>query len=392
MIAGLGLVTPLGHSAWQTFRALLEGRRISDRAAALGAGDGGCDPMALVRAVGCCAVSPHSATDPAVELAERAARSALDEARLEPEEPKVWLGVSKGAMAALSEAADIFNTSLPASDRVAQARRPLVGALGPAGWMGAELSRRLGCRLPRTMVAACASSLTALDAARRDLLRGPVGRAALVVTAEASLLPMFVHSYRRLGVLPRLTADAYRALPLDERRGGFVLSEQAAAVVLRAVDVVEPGQIELVDTATASEAHHVVLPAPGMPALAQLARRLLCGRDIDLLHPHATGTQDNDATELAALLPHVPRDADVYACKGALGHGLGAAGLTALVIACLCARSERRPPMSWLDQPISCGRALQRDSDRHRCFRRQAVFAAGFGGHVAGAVIECRCS
>lgn len=399
MIAGLGLVTPLGLSAWQTFRALLDGRAISDRAAALdgagggnaaGVGDGGCDPMALVRAVGCCSVSPHSPTDPAVELAERAARSALDEARIGPGDTRVWLGVSKGAMAALSAAAGIFNTLLPAGGREAQARRALAVALGPAGWMGAELSRRLGCPPPRTMVAACASSLTALDAARRDLLCAAVGRTALVVTAEASLLPMFVHSYRRLGVLPRLTPDAYRAMPLDQRRGGFVLSEQAAAVVLRAVDVVEPGQIELVDTGAAAEAHHVVLPAPGMPALAQLAARLLRSRDIDLLHPHATGTRDNDAAELAALLPLVPRDADVYACKGALGHGLGAAGLTALVIACLCARTGRRPPMPWLDQPIACGRALRRDGDRHRCFHRHAVFAAGFGGHVAGAVIECR--
>jgi 3-oxoacyl-(acyl-carrier-protein) synthase len=185
-----------------------------------------------------------------------------------------------------------------------------------------------------------------------------------------------------------MTPQTYRALPLDQRRDGFVLSEQAAAIVLRAVDDFQPGQIELLATATADEAHHVVLPAPGMPALQWLAAQLLRDRRIDLLHPHATGTRENDAAELAALLPHIAPDCDVYACKGALGHGLGAAGLTALVIACLCARTGQRPPMPWLRQPIACGHALERQPRQCGPLRSHAVFAAGFGGHVAAAVIQ----
>ncbi len=391
VIAGLGLVTPLGHSAWQTFRALLDGRTLGDRAASLPEHT---DPLPLVRSVGCCALTLHSATDPAVDLAEHAARAALADAGLLAVEPAAWLGVSKGAMTAWRQTIAAVRPShphpgpLPARERETETSRALVAALGPAAWMGAELSRRLGCTLPRSVVAACASSLTALDAARRHLLRGPVGASALVVSAEASLLPLFVHSYQRLGVLPPLNPAQYRARPLDERRCGFVLSEQGAAVVLRVADG-EPvhGETELLDTAVGAEGHHLILPAPDMPALRHLAERLMAAREIDLLHPHATGTAENDAAELDALLPLVSESTDIYACKGALGHGLGAAGLTALVIAVLCARTGRRPPMPWLDQPIACRHRLTAEGPTSRHLRTQAIFAAGFGGHVAGAVI-----
>ena len=81
---------------------------------------------------------------------------------------------------------------------------------------------------------------------------------------------------------------------------------------------------------------------------------------------------------------------DVYACKGAIGHGLGVSGLAALVLACLCARAGRRPPMPWLTEPIDSPLAPSRDARFARnanASSTQAVFAAGFGGHVAGAVI-----
>lgn len=390
VIAGLGLVTPLGHSAWRTFRALLDGRTLGDRAASL---PDQADPLAVVRSIGCCALTPHSATDPAVDLAEHAARAALADAGLLAVEPAAWLGVSKGAMTAWRQTVATVRPGHPHPDPLPGRERgqdALVMALGPAGWMGAELSRRLGCTLPRTVVAACASSLTALDAARRHLLRGPVGASALVVSAEASLLPLFIHSYQRLGVLPPLNPAQYRARPLDERRCGFVLSEQGAAVVLRVADgELVHGEIELLDTAVGAEGHHLILPAPDMPALRHLAERLMADREIDLLHPHATGTAENDAAELDALLPSVSESTDIYACKGALGHGLGAAGLTALVIAVLCAHTGRRPPMPWLDQPIACRHRLTAEGPTSRHLRTQAIFAAGFGGHVAGAVIGC---
>ena len=217
---------------------------------------------------------------------------------------------------------------------------------------------------------------------------------------------MFVHSYERLGVLPPLDPKRYRARPLDRARSGFVLSEVGAAVVLER----SPGRsdatprttpsprrraIELLDTATASESYDILRTSPDMPALHHVASALLSRHKVTTLHPHATGTLDHDPVELS-VYQKILRDQPLqtYACKGALGHGLGAAGLTALVIACLSATTNRLPPMPWLTDPLSPTldpRPQTPDPITLDPHTPHAIFAAGFGGHVAGAVIQANC-
>ncbi|MCC7145965.1 MAG: hypothetical protein IT443_05925 [Phycisphaeraceae bacterium] len=386
IVTGCGLVTPLGYSPWQTFRALLDGKTIADKAANLPTD---ISPIQLVRAVGCVHAAAYNTHDPAIELAERAARSALEEAALLPADVLPFLGVSKGAMHALHSAPGNFPKGAlvlpPAPDA------PLAVALGPIAYLAYHLQRRLGIARPTSVVAACASGLTALHLAGQHLRQlAALGqyRSALVVSAEASLLPMFIHSYKRLGVLAPLKPDQYRALPLDQQRQGFLLSEQSAALVIQAVPQVQPGQIELQDIAVASESFHLIQPDPNMTSLRILAGKMLASAPPDLLHPHATGTVEQDQAELNAYAPFLSQNSDVYACKGAIGHGLGVAGLASLIIACLCAKTRRRPPMPWLTDPVSCHPPLSASSRPLPAQSRHAVFAAGFGGHLAAAILQ----
>lgn len=378
VVAGVGLLTPLGFSAWETFTGLLAGRTVADR---LGRLPADVDAVGRVRAIGAVAVGQHGAGDAAVELAERAAREALTEAGADALGMPCWLGTSKGAVGALPAAGGVRTP--------AQARAV---ALGPCGFLSHELRRRLRVGQVQHHVAACASSLQALHAARLHLMTEPgvvPGRTALVVTSEAALLPAFIHSYRRLGVLA--PQGDYAGRPLDERRQGFVLAEAGAAVVLRVTEQVQPGELELVDTAVAAEAFDLIRPSPGMPALRRVAARLAGHGRIDMVHPHAPGTPDHDPIELDALEAGLGRACSslprVYAAKGALGHGLGAAGLTSLVLAALMARSRRVPPMPWREQPLAHpllgeGEGPLVEGSTH------AVFAAGFAGHVAAALIR----
>lgn len=385
VVAGVGLITPLGMGAWPTFRALLEGRSISDRTAAL---PDGLPPTDLALAIGGVSAARHTATDPAVELAERAAREAAAMANVPAESLGLWLGTSKGAVARLSTR---LGMGLPLDEQCQETI-----ALGPHGYLAHQLARRLGATPQRQHVAACASGLVALDAARRHLaFADGYGQAqyALVVTADAALTPAFVHSYLRLGVLADPTPDGYRQRPLDHRRRGFMLSELGAAVLLRKLPVGQApraGEIELVHTATACEADHMIHSSPAMPALEhvaqQLATSLPAGQPLDVLHPHAPGTPEHDPVELDVLQSVFGESPRLYACKGAIGHGLGSAGLASLVIAALAIRTRQVPPMPWLDQPIFPLRdpaPLRRDRPQSH-----AVFAAGFGGHTAGALLR----
>ncbi len=392
VISGVGLISPLGSSAWSTFRALLAGQTICQRAAGL---PSAVDPVRLVRRVGECALAQHGCADPAIDLAERASREACFEAGADPRGIDAVVGSSKGAVCALADVLAQFHRGH--RGRVGAASgAPMVVAMGPHAFLSQRLRNRLGLRTARHVVSACSSGLAALHLASQTLRGLDADRRPqkiLVVSAEAALLPLFIHSYHRLGVLCPLRPDAYCARPLAASRDGFVLSQLAAAVVVRRVESVVPGQIELVDTAMANEACDLVRPASRMEALDHVARRLMINCRVDVLHPHAPGTVDHDEVELSVLGRCAPAGCQVYASKGALGHGLGAAGLVSLVVACLCARTGRRPPMPWLRSPMPAPPALSpalraQPAQTLQPLRTHAVFAAGFGGHVAGAVVR----
>ncbi|MDX1681632.1 MAG: beta-ketoacyl synthase N-terminal-like domain-containing protein, partial [Phycisphaeraceae bacterium] len=382
VIAGAGLLTPLGHSAWATFGALDQGKSLSDRLARMPAD---IPPVDLVRAAGGVGPVRHDPTDPVVALMERAAREAATEAQVSLNHLPAFLATSKGAVTALQAALAPARSSLDAPNPVGPAAAV---ALGPHGYAAAELTRRTGICVLGHHVAACASSLVALDAARRCLLAPDGPDAVLVATAEASLLPMFIHSYQRLGVLAPLTVDDYHSRPLDEQRQGFCLAEMGAAVILRrpTPDDDNPALPRLLDTAVAAEAYDLVRSAPGLPALTRLAGEVAERWQPSLVHVHAPGTADHDPAEATAV-GNGENSPDLYAVKGAIGHGLGAAGLVSLVIARCCHRAHRRPPMPWLTDPVDGAGHVGPDATPLPDGSHQAVLAAGFGGHVASTVI-----
>jgi len=394
LIAGFGLVSPLGASAWQTFSTLLAGKTLAERTGAL---PDDIAPVDLVRAVGSVTSAQHTATDPAVELAERATREAAMAGGVQPQGLPAFVGTSKGAVHALTAALrnKQKNPPSPALQPPPTPDAHPAFALGPHGYLSHHLRQRLGLDLIHHHVAACASSLTALHHARLSLLRGQDNH-ALVITAEASLLPVFIHSYRKLGVLAPQTKVGYRERPMDNARQGFVLGEAGAAVLLRRVPIEDepmPGETELIDTATAAEAYNIVRPSPTMPALRHIAEQLFTGRHIDIIHPHAPGTTDHDPVELNVYADVLKRSGQLtmpqlYACKGALGHSLGAAGLSALVIACLSAKARQHPPMPWLTSPIDSPFQLSTQNSNLKPSSTHAIFAAGFAGHTAGAIIR----
>ena len=389
-LVGWGLITPLGDSAWTTFTCLLAGRTLADRAKLLPPDT---EPVALARALGCVSSVQNCAADPAVELAERAAREAVAMAGLTADNLPMWLGTSKGAVARLS---DKLTFNRPIDEDTA-----CCVTLGPHAYLAHRLNRRLHTRPMTHHVAACSSSLFALDRARRALLNrdDPGQPLALVCSADAAITPAFVHSYRRLGVLGRMTAADINQRPLDERRLGFMLSEMGVAVLLKRIEPNEPWPeraIQLVSTATACEPYDLIRSPTTMTGLSKLWQQVTDGQTMEVIHPHAPGTREHDPAELDALLPapspagaHTP---DLYAVKGAIGHGLGASGLASLVVAAMCLRTGKRPPMPWLSEPMKhpSGRRLKTGPAARPCRRSgsQAVLAAGFGGHLAAAVLQ----
>jgi len=399
-ITGVGLVTPLGRSTWKTASARLAGRTIADR---LASAPEGADALTLARLTGGSSFAGFTTSDPAVELAERAAREALADARRDRDDASLdepWptiVASSKGAIGALLGIGAAGAEHHRDGRATVRAGRQ-AAALGPHAYLAGELRDRLGLDEITCVVSACATSLAALDQASRRFAAGQ--RRVLIVAVESAMHPLFVHAYRRLGVLAPVSPTVeHRGRPLDRSRAGFTLNECAAAVALERDDSFNSRQrsrgggahAKLLTTACMTQPHDLVRAATRFATLTTLTRRLITSdRPIALLQPHATGTRDNDEREMQALADAFGEQSvktPVYASKGALGHPLGAAGLVNVVLGCLFARIGQRPPMPWLEDPIATAFPLRAEAEPISR-GAQVCVSAGFGGHIAGACFD----
>lgn len=317
----------------------------------------------------------NSAPPRVTQLALRAARESLASAQwnrtgLEDDATALVVGTSKGPIEEWREK--------PGADGS-------IGLHEVAETLTHELNLGAGPRV--TLSAACASGLHALIHATM-LLRSGVARRALVVAAEASVNPLFVASFKRLGVLP---PEGFGCRPFDLDRAGFLMSEAAAAVCLEASEFPARRDSVRVDRfSLGADATHLTGLDPAGKTLRRLLARVMDNRPVDLIHAHGTGTGMNDPIELAAtehLLPTCDRPAFLYSHKGALGHSLGAAGLVSIV---LNAESHRRGivlPNVQTRRPLPTMRVRLVREPVYTPIRRSVAIAAGFGG--ASAVVSC---
>lgn len=270
----------------------------------------------------------------------------------------------------------------------------LTGLADIAATLAGRLDLHGGPRL--TLSAACASGLHALIRGAMMVRAGEV-RQALVVATEASLHPLFLGTFQRLGVLAK---PGTGCRPFDQNRTGFLMSEAAAAVLLEAAEPVEfhssgrtqptrnrpPAPIYVERFALGGDATHLTGGDPDAATLRRLLAHVIDGRPVDLVHAHGTGTETNDPIELAAIESAVvPSDPPphLYSHKAALGHSLGASGLLAVVLNCLAHARDVVPPNARTTTPLPTTRVQISDRPVARPVRRSLAAAAGFGGPTA---------
>jgi 3-oxoacyl-[acyl-carrier-protein] synthase II len=363
-ITGLGLCSPLGDTLAATWDALLAGGFISDHARVPGIYE-----------------KPR-----VIALAQRAALEAVADAgwsAAELQDAALVVGTSKGPIEAWLEPQSSARPSSPqavlGSTKLA-AGSPQSLSFGLSEVSDAVASRlRLGFAPRLTLSTACASGLHALI--RGAMLIEEGWPRAIVVAAESSLHPLFLSSFRRLGVL---AAPPVGCRPFDEDRAGFLVSEAAAAVCLSPQSsVLSPHSCFVDRFAMAGDAVHLTGGDPSGQTIRQLLAAVIDGRPVDLVHAHGTGTAANDPIELAAIESVIPTSCLIYSHKGALGHSLGAAGLVATVLNCVCHRSGVVPPNIRTIRPLPTQKLRVCSQVVRRPIQRSVAVASGFGGATA---------
>ena len=210
------------------------------------------------------------------------------------------------------------------------------------------------------VVTACATSTHAIGEAYRAIKHG-YADAIITGGTEAAVIPLAIAGFANAKALTRAEDPKYASLPFNRNRGGFVLAEGAAMLVLeeyehavaRGADIIA----EVCGYGNTCDAHHVTAPRPdGKTQAAAIIQALdeagYTSDDVLYINAHGTGTALNDAAETAAFKTALGEDAfkaHVSSIKGSTGHLLGAAGAAEAVASVLALKNGVVPPTINLD-------------------------------------------
>ncbi len=398
VITGLGAVTPLGNTAAETWQAMKNGKNgigpitrfdTKDFKAKLAAEVKDFDPSAYLE------VNELLRTDRYTQFAVAAAQQAVDQSGVEgtvdPCRFAVVFGTGIGGISTFETEYGKLLSRGPR--RVSPLFVPMMIANMAAGMIAIRHNCQ-GSAMPA--VTACASGSHAIGEAMR-MIRHGYADAVIAGGAEAAITPSAVAGFVNMQALSVSQDPEQASLPFDRRRGGFVIGEGAAALILEeyghalARNAVIYG--ELCGYGSSCDAYHITAPHPeargGIQAMKQaMEEACYTASDAVYVNAHGTGTPMNDLVETmaikAAMGEAAARRAWVSSTKSMTGHMLGAAGAVEALACILALKEGVIPPTIHLQE--------QDEACDLNCTPNQAVRAEptlalsnslGFGGHNA---------
>ena len=397
VVTGLGLVTPLGNNAEDTWSGLTTGRSGAARITRF-------DPSALDVTFACevkgfdgqAFIERKEARryDLFLQYAIAASQMAVDAAGLgagfpRPERSGVLVGSGIGGMQTFEDQTRAFIEK--GQSRVSPFFVPMFIPDIAAG----VVAIRFGLMGPNfSTVSACASSAHAVGVATRLIQYGDADL-MLAGGSEASVTPLTVAGFAAMKALSARNDDPTTASrPFDRDRDGFVIGEGAGVVVLESLEHAEARGAtilgEVAGFGMSADAYHITQPSPD-GAGAQLAMRncLADGRiaaaDIAYVNAHGTSTPHGDVAEtraVKAVFGDRARLLVMGATKSMTGHLLGATGALEFAICVLAIQRGIIPPTTNQFHPdpecdLDC-------APNHALERRVEVALSnsfGFGGH-----------
>lgn len=243
------------------------------------------------------------------------------------------------------------------------------------------------------VVTACATSTHAIGEAYRAIRHG-YAEAIIAGGSEAVILPLALAGFANAKALTKAEDPKYASLPFSADRGGFVLAEGAAVLVLEEYEHAKArgAQIiaEICGYGNTCDAFHVTAPRPDGSTQAAAIRMALdqagyTSEDVLYINAHGTGTALNDVSETQAFKLALGEDAykaHISSTKSAMGHMLGAAGAAEAVATVLALKNGMVPPTINLTNPDP-----ELDLDYTPCTPVSAELtialsdSLGFGGH-----------
>jgi minimal PKS ketosynthase (KS/KS alpha) len=408
-ITGIGLVAPGGLSRAQFWAASVAGRSAIRRITFF-------DPSGFRSQIAAeCDFDPYAVglndqeirrMDRYVQLAvaaglEAMRDSALDSATLNHDLLAVSMGTALGGIMYQEE--DYVVTSNRGSDWLidpSYASPFLYQALLPST-LASEIALKFGAHGPSTTIGTgCTAGIDAIGHGHYLIQEGEA-EVVIAGAAESPVSPLVLASLDPIKATSHHNDDpAGASRPFDRERGGFVLGEGAAVLILEEIGHARAREAhiygEITGYASRENAYHMTgLKTDGVELAATIGEAMRQGRhrpeDIDYIGAHGTGSRQSDRHETAAY-KHALRDhayrVPISSIKSTIGHALGAAG--ALQVAALALAIEHGvvPPTMNLTTPDpECDLDYTPNQGREHHIDVALAAASGFGGLQSAIVL-----
>ena len=403
VVTGLGAITPLGDDVPTTWNAVLEGvsgvdriRRFdpSDLKTQFAAEVKDFDPTKFMSARDARKVDRFTQFAQ-VAAGEAVADSGLDMESEDPSQVGVLVGSAVGGIISLLEQAEMMRQY--GARRVSPFTIPALMVNAAAG----QVAITFGLQGPNLAVAtACATGSHAIGEAAAIVGRGDA-QVMLAGGSEAGIVPVAIAGFNVMGALSTRNEDPQGACrPFEADRGGFVIGEGSAMMVLESLEhaLARGARIygEVLGYGATADAFHITAPAQDGKGAAlamekALQRAAIPPESVDYINAHGTGTLLNDASETAALKmvfgDHAYKLA-VSSTKSMTGHLLGAAGAIEAIFCLLAMRDQTLPPtINYVTPDPALDLDYVPNVARRRAVNMALSNSFGFGGHNASLVL-----
>lgn len=266
------------------------------------------------------------------------------------------------------------------------------------------ISIRFNFRGPNyTTVAACASSTNAIIDAY-NLIRLGKADAFVCGGSEATIYEAGIGGFNALHALSqRNDSPATASRPFDRTRDGFVMGEGAGALIVEELEHAKKRgatiYAEIGGGGMSADAHHITAPDPeGLGARNVMHRALddakMNPADIDYINVHGTSTPLGDVAETKAIKAFFGQHAynlNISATKSMTGHLLGAAGAIEAIACSFAIRNDIVPPtinFEEEDPEIDNKLNFTFNAAQERKIDVALSNTFGFGGHNTSAIFK----
>lgn len=294
-------------------------------------------------------------SDRYVHLGYAAACQAMEESgiegKVEPEKMGVYFGTGIGGIQTFEK--EERNLMEKGPRKVSPFFIPMLIANMASGMIAIKFNCK-GAAMPS--VTACASGANAIGEAVRAIRHGYLD-AAVAGGSEAAISEVGMAGFINMQALSVVEDPNEASLPFDKRRGGFVMGEGGAALILEEYEhAVERGAkiyAEICGYGSTCDAYHITAPREDAEQSSRAIKDALAeagyqGEGRVYVNAHGTGTHLNDISETLAVKKafgeeKAKSDVVISSTKSMTGHLLGAAG-AAEAIVCIKVLNEGMVP------------------------------------------------